>query len=72
MTRCRNPIALRSWHRPPLLIGCTLFVVPVRQAGSGDPVRRAQRIINRFQAGQQFGDFGAGVAVRVPFIDTVS
>jgi modulator of FtsH protease HflC len=31
-----------------------------------------ERVLNRYQAGQAFGDFGAGLAVRVPFIDRIT
>lgn len=30
-----------------------------------------QRVINRYERGQEFGDYGAGIALRVPFIDRV-
>ncbi len=30
-----------------------------------------QRVVNRYERGQQFGDFGPGMAFKVPFIDRV-
>ena len=68
----RNPIALAILAIVTLvLIGSTLFVVPEDKQAVVIRFGEPQRIINRFQSGQQFGDYGAGVAVRVPFIDTV-
>jgi membrane protease subunit HflC len=68
----RNPIALAILAILALvLIGSTIFVV--RESEQAVVIRfgEPQRVINRFQPGQQFGDFGAGIALRVPFIDTV-
>lgn len=68
----RNPIALAILAIVALvLIGSTIFVVPEDKQAVVIRFGEPQRIINRFQPGQQFGDYGAGVAVRVPFIDTV-
>ncbi len=68
----RNPIALAILAIVALvLIGSTVFVVPEDKQAVVIRFGEPQRIINRFQPGQQFGDYGAGVAVRVPFIDTV-
>jgi membrane protease subunit HflC len=68
----KNPIALAILAIVALvLIGSTFFVV--RESEQAVVIRfgEPQRVINRYQSGQQFGDFGAGIAVRVPFIDTV-
>ena len=68
----RNPIALAILAMIALvLIGSTVFIVPEDKQAVVIRFGEPQRIINRFQPGQQFGDYGAGMAVRVPFIDTV-
>jgi membrane protease subunit HflC len=73
MTRVlRNPIALAIMAIVLLvLIGSTVVIVREdRQAvvtRFGDP----RRVINRYQQGQEFGDHGAGIALRVPFVDSI-
>ncbi|HZG46553.1 MAG TPA: protease modulator HflC [Allosphingosinicella sp.] len=73
MTRIlRNPIALAILAIVTLvLIGSTFFVVPEDKQAVVTRFGEPQRIVNRFQPGQEFGDHGAGVAVRVPFFDSV-
>ena len=68
----RNPIVLVIGLILLLvLVGSTVVVVreteQVVVTRFGEPLR----VINRYQAGQQFGDRGAGIAFRIPFIDSV-
>jgi membrane protease subunit HflC len=73
MTRVwRNPIALAiAAILLLILIGSTVVIVPETKQAVVTRFGEPQRIINRYQAGQNFGDYGAGVAVRVPFIDSI-
>ncbi|MDB5667706.1 MAG: protease modulator HflC [Alphaproteobacteria bacterium] len=73
MTRyLRNPIALAVGAVLFLiLIGSTLVVVPESKQAVITRFGEPQTIINRYEAGQTFGDYGAGVALRVPFFDQV-
>lgn len=73
MTRLmRNPIALAIAAIVLLiLIGSTVVIVPETKQAVVTRFGEPQRIINRYQAGQQFGDEGAGIAVRVPFFDNI-
>ena len=68
----RNPIALAFLAIAILvLIGATFSIVPeTRQAvivRFGEP----QRIVNRFQANENFGSAGAGLTARIPFIEQI-
>jgi modulator of FtsH protease HflC len=68
----RNPIALAFVAIALLiLVGSTFAIVPeTRQAvvvRFGEP----QRIINRFRPNQDFGQTGAGLAARIPFIEQI-
>ena len=72
MTRLlRNPIALAVAAFLLLIVLANALVI-VRETEQivitrfGNP----ERIINRYEAGQQFGDYGAGIALRTPFVDT--
>jgi membrane protease subunit HflC len=68
----RNPIALAILTIIVLvLIGSTVFRVREDEQAVVIRFGEPQRVINRYQPNQQFGDYGAGLAVRVPFIDTV-
>ncbi len=68
----RNPIALAILALVVLvLIGSTVFLVREDEQAVVIRFGEPQRVINRYQPDQQFGDYGAGIAVRVPFIDTV-
>jgi len=73
MTRfARNPIVLAIAAIILLvLIGSTVVVVPETKQAVVTRFGEPQRIINRYEAGQQFGDYGAGVALRVPFVDSI-
>jgi membrane protease subunit HflC len=71
-TLFRNPIALAIMALLVLvLIGSSVVIVREDQQAViirfGDP----QRVVNDYQRGQQFGDYGAGITWRIPFIDTV-
>jgi membrane protease subunit HflC len=68
----RNPIALAILALVVLvLIGSTVFLVREDEQAVVIRFGEPQRVINRYQPDQQFGDYGAGIAVRIPFIDTV-
>jgi len=68
----RNPIALViAGILFLILIGSTLVIVPETKQAVITRFGEPQTIINRYQSGQTFGDYGAGVALRVPFLDQV-
>lgn len=68
----RNPITLAvAAILLLILVGSTVVIVPETKQAVVTRFGEPQRIINRYQAGQAFGDYGAGVAVRVPFIDSI-
>lgn len=68
----RNPIAIAILVILALvLVGSTLVIVPETKQAVVTRFGEPQRIINRYQEGQQFGDYGPGVAVRIPFVDSV-
>jgi len=73
MTRfMRNPIVLAIAAILLLVvIGSTVVVVRETEQVVITRFGEAQRIINRYQQSQQFGDYGPGIALRVPFVDTV-
>ena len=73
MTRLfRNPIVLAIVGIVLLvLIGSTVVIVPETKQAVVIRFGEPQRIINRYQAGQEFGDYGAGIAFRLPFIDSI-
>ena len=68
----RNPIALAVIAILVLiLIGSTFVVVPETKQAMITRFGEPQRIINRYIPGDEFGGEGAGVIVRMPFIDNV-
>jgi membrane protease subunit HflC len=73
MTRfLRNPIALAILALVLLvLIGSSVVIVREDQQAVITRFGEPQRVINRYQPGQEFGDPGAGIAFRMPFIDSV-
>jgi membrane protease subunit HflC len=73
MTRfARNPIVLAILAIVLLvLVGSTVVIVPETKQAVVTRFGEPQRIINRYQSGQEFGDYGAGIALRVPFIDSI-
>lgn len=71
-TLLRNPIYLALIAIALLLLlGSTISIVPeTRQAvivRFGEPVR----IVNRYQANEQFGSTGAGIIARLPFAEQI-
>ncbi len=54
-----------------VLIGSSVVIVPEDKQAVVTRFGEPQRIINRYEKGQQFGDYGAGIAFRLPFIDRV-
>jgi membrane protease subunit HflC len=73
MTRAlRNPIALGVLGILLLiLIGSTFAIVPETKQAVIVRFGEAERILNRYQAGDEFGGEGAGLTARVPFIDRI-
>lgn len=68
----RNPIAAAIVAILLLvLIGSTVVVVPETKQAVVTRFGEPQRVINPYQQGQEFGDYGAGIAFRVPFIDSI-
>jgi len=68
----RNPIALAILAIVLLvLIGSSVVVVPEDKQAVITRFGEPQRVINRYQPSQEFGDYGAGIALRVPFVDSV-
>jgi membrane protease subunit HflC len=68
----RNPIVLAILGIVLLvLIGSTVVIVPETKQAVVTRFGEPQRVINRYQAGQEFGDYGAGIALRVPFVDSI-
>jgi membrane protease subunit HflC len=53
------------------LLGSTFTIVPETQQAVIVRFGEAQRTLNRYRAGEQFGTSGAGLAARVPFIDRI-
>jgi modulator of FtsH protease HflC len=73
MTRLlRNPIAIAILAIVLLvLIGSSVVIVREDQQAVITRFGEPQRVINRYQPGQEFGDPGAGIAFRMPFVDSV-
>lgn len=68
----RNPIALAILAILVLvLVGSSVVVVREDQQAVVIRFGEPQYVINRYQDGQEFGDFGAGIALRIPFVDRV-
>ncbi len=68
----RNPIALAILAIVLLvLIGSSVVIVQEDKQAVITRFGEPQRVINRYQPSQQFGDYGAGIALRVPFVDSV-
>jgi modulator of FtsH protease HflC len=54
-----------------ILVGSTVVIVPETKQAVVTRFGQPLRVINRYEAGQQFGDYGAGIAFRVPFMDSI-
>ena len=68
----RNPFALIFLSIVMLiLLGSTFAVVPETKQAVIVRFGEPQRILNRYRTGEQFGSSGAGLAARVPFIDSI-
>ncbi len=68
----RNPIALGIAAILLLvLLASTLAVVPETKQGVVVRFGEAQRILNKFKPGQNFGQTGAGLAARIPFVEQI-
>ena len=68
----RNPIALLFAAILLLvLIGSTFAIVPETKQAVIVRFGEPQRIINRYKAGEPFGNTGAGLAARMPFVEQI-
>jgi modulator of FtsH protease HflC len=68
----RNPIALAILAILVLvLIGSTVVIVPETKQAVVTRFGEPTRVINRYEQGQEFGGYGAGIAFRIPFVDHV-
>ncbi|MGE0179513.1 MAG: protease modulator HflC [Sphingomonas sp.] len=68
----RNPIALIFVAILVLiLLGSTFAIVPETQQAVVVRFGEPQRILNRFQRDETFGRSGAGLAVRIPFLEQI-
>jgi membrane protease subunit HflC len=54
-----------------ILVGSTFAIVPETKQAVIVRFGEPERILNRYRPGETFGDSGAGLAARVPFIDHV-
>ncbi len=68
----RNPIALMVAAVASLLIvSSTVSIVPETKQGIVLRLGRADRIINSYKPGEQFGSTGAGLVARIPFLEDI-
>ena len=68
----RNPIALGVLGILLLiLIGSTFAIVPETKQAVIVRFGEAERILNRYRPGDEFGGAGAGLTARVPFVDRI-
>jgi membrane protease subunit HflC len=68
----RNPIFLAITALVLLvLIGSSVIIVRETEQIVVTRFGEPQAVINRYERGQEFGDYGAGIAFRVPFVDAV-
>jgi modulator of FtsH protease HflC len=68
----RNPIALAFIAIAVLiLIGSTFAIVPETKQAVVVRFGEPQRIINRFKSNEDFGQTGAGLAARIPFMEQI-
>jgi len=68
----RNPIAIAfAAILALILVGMTFAIVPETQQALIVRFGEPQRIINRYQANETFGDTGAGLAARIPFVEQI-
>jgi membrane protease subunit HflC len=68
----RNPIALLfAAILLLILVGSTFAIVPETKQAVIVRFGEPQRILNRYQQGETFGESGAGLAVRMPFVEQI-
>lgn len=66
----RNPLALAGVVLGLLLlIGSVFVVVPETKQVVVVQLSKPNRILNRYKSGEKFGDTGAGLAMRIPFVE---
>lgn len=54
-----------------ILLASTFAIVPETKQAVIVRFGQAERILNRYRPGEAFGDTGAGLAIRVPFVDSI-
>lgn len=54
-----------------LLVFSSVSIVPETRQGVVSQFGKPVRIINRYKAGDQFGGPGAGIALRIPFVENI-
>ena len=68
----RNPIAIAFLAILALiLVGSTFSIVPETQQAVIVRFGEPQRVLNRFTPGETFGASGAGLAIRIPFLEQI-
>lgn len=68
----QNPIALTFLAIVLLIVvGSTFAIVPESKQAVIVRFGEPQRILNRYRSGEAFGQSGAGLAARVPFVDKI-
>ena len=73
MTRMlRNPIALGiATILLLILIASTFAIVPETKQAVVVRFGQAERVLNRYRPNDHYGDYGAGVAARIPFLESI-
>lgn len=54
-----------------ILIYSTFAIVPETKQAVTVRFGEPQRVLNRYRSGEEFGETGAGLAVRIPFVDQI-
>ena len=68
----RNPIALGIGTILLLILAASTFaIVPETKQAVIVRFGQPERILNRYQAGEVYGEAGAGIAARIPFVDHI-
>jgi membrane protease subunit HflC len=68
----RNPIALAFIAIVLLiLLGSTFSIVPETKQAVIVRFGEAQRVVNKYKTGEQFGEAGAGLIARIPFMEQI-
>ena len=68
----KNPVALAIIAVALLIVlGATLSIVPETKQGVIVRFGEPQRIVNRYQPNTEFGQWGAGLTARIPFVEQI-